>query len=158
MEELIIIRKYCVWYSLKLPLKLGACRSRMPNLRRRNWNWVRPRAFVNMTVSWSVVGTWIVIKSPNWIRSRTKWQSISICLVRSWKTGLAEMWRADWLSQRSSIGWPRWTPKDVRRLRSQTSSLVVIAMARYSASAEERETVVCFFVFQEIGHPPTMTK
>lgn len=33
-------------------------------------------------------------------------------------------------------------------------SLVVVAMARYSASAEERDTTVCFFDLQEIGDDP----
>lgn len=34
------------------------------------------------------------------------------------------------------------------------SSQLVKAMARYSASAEERETVVCFFDFHEINESP----
>ena len=41
---------------------------------------------------------------------------------------------------------------------SQTSSHVVVAITRYSASAEERETTVCFFVCQEKGLVPSVMK
>ena len=38
------------------------------------------------------------------------------------------------------------------------NSLVTVAVARYSASAEERETKACFFVFQDIGELPRVTR
>ena len=37
-------------------------------------------------------------------------------------------------------------------------SLVTVAIARYSASAEERDSVVCFFVLHYTGEPPNVTK
>ena len=36
-------------------------------------------------------------------------------------------------------------------------SLMTVAIALYSASANEQDTVVCFFVFQETGDPPKVT-
>ncbi|KAD5961823.1 hypothetical protein E3N88_13296 [Mikania micrantha] len=44
--------------------------------------------------------------------------------------------------------------RSVRSHRIQRTSLTVMALERYSASAEERETTDCFFVYQEIGAPP----
>lgn len=41
---------------------------------------------------------------------------------------------------------------------SQTISLVVLAKARYSASAEDREVVDCFFDFQETNESPRKTQ
>ena len=38
------------------------------------------------------------------------------------------------------------------------SSLLAKAMARYSASTDDLETVVCFFVFQAIGAVPSVIK
>ncbi|CAH9086639.1 unnamed protein product [Cuscuta europaea] len=43
----------------------------------------------------------------------------------------------------------RWSSR--RRLTSKSSSDVVEAMARYSASVEERATVLCFLELQLIG-------
>jgi hypothetical protein len=37
---------------------------------------------------------------------------------------------------------------------NQVISQQVEAIALYSASAEERDTIVCFFVFQDIGELP----
>jgi len=39
------------------------------------------------------------LRTLAWSFSRTIWQSISKCLVRSWNTGFAAIWRAVWLSQ-----------------------------------------------------------
>lgn len=38
------------------------------------------------------------------------------------------------------------------------SSQQVVAMDLYSASAEERDTICCFLVFQAVGELPNMTK
>jgi len=42
----------------------------------------------------------------------------------------------------------------VRRKRSQVISELVVAMARYSAFAEDRDTTDCFLDFQEIKDEP----
>ena len=41
--------------------------------------------------------------------------------------------------------------RDPKRLQSQATSLVALAIALYSASVEDRETVSCCLVFHEIG-------
>ena len=43
-------------------------------------------------------------------------------------------------------------------LVSQESSAVIALIDLYSASAEDRATVGCFFDFQEMGLPPNMMK
>ena len=49
-------------------------------------------------------------------------------------------------------------PREAKNERIQMSSLVANAMARYSASTEERETVACFLLRHEIGEPPKVIK
>jgi len=40
----------------------------------------------------------------------------------------------------------------------QTISLVTVAIALYLASANERDTMPCFFVFYAIGDPPSVIR
>jgi len=49
------------------------------------------------------------------------------------------------------------TPREARKDLIQINSLATLAMAPYSASAEDLGTVLCFFVFQETGDPPSVT-
>jgi len=49
-------------------------------------------------------------------------------------------------------------PKDAREDRNQTNSLVANAMDQYSNLAEERDTIICFFLRYEIGEPPNMIR
>jgi len=94
------------------------------------------------------------LRHPWFTFSRTMWQSISMCLVRSWKTGLQAIWMADLLSQYKVAGWMKGTWKSCRRYVSHWSSHVVDAKARYSASEELFETVGCFFEHQEMSDGP----
>ena len=48
------------------------------------------------------------------------------------------------------------TIRSESKVLSQISSHVVVAIAQYLASAEERETTVCFFVRQERGLVPSV--
>ena len=81
-----------------------------------------------------------------------------MCLFRSWKTGFLAMCKAAWLSQNSCIGYLGNTPNEASKARNQTSSLVVITIDLYSTSAEDRVTVACFLIFQEIGEAPSCIK
>ncbi len=92
------------------------------------------------------------------ILSRIKWQSIFICLVLSWKTGLAAICKAAVLSQYNNAGFGCNILKSVNNERSQDNSQHVPVMALYSASAEERDTVFCLFVRQEIREDPKKTQ
>uniref|UniRef100_A0A7C9D5U8 Uncharacterized protein n=1 Tax=Opuntia streptacantha TaxID=393608 RepID=A0A7C9D5U8_OPUST len=78
-----------------------------------------------------------------------------MCLVRSWNTGLEAMCRAAWLSQARGTGAKFVIPRSLNNVSNQTISQHVVAIARYSASAEERATTVCFLTFQDIGEWPS---
>ena len=56
------------------------------------------------------------------------------------------MCKAAWLSQYNYTGWVRNTLMEARKDLIQIKSLVTVAMALYSASAKERDTIVCFLV------------
>jgi len=60
---------------------------------------------------------------------RVRWQSNSMCLVRSWKTKLWAIWIELWLSQNIEVGWEKKTRISASNQRNQTISLVVDAMA-----------------------------
>jgi hypothetical protein len=64
------------------------------------------------------------------------------------------MWIAALLSQYNFADCGCEICKSVNNCFSQVISQHVEAIALYSASAKEREIVVCFFVFQEIGELP----
>ena len=49
-------------------------------------------------------------------------------------------------------------PKEAGKDLIQINSLVTTAIARYSAFAEDLDTVLCFMVFQDTRDPPTVTK
>ena len=68
------------------------------------------------------------------------------------------MYMADKLSLLTGIGTMDGTCNSDRILVSQDNSAVTALMDLYSASAEERATVGCFFYFHEIGQPPIMIK
>jgi len=68
------------------------------------------------------------------------------------------MCRAAWLSQYSCIGWVGYIRMEAKNDLIHSKSLVTVAMALYSASAEERDIVVCFLVLQDIGDPPNEIK
>ena len=52
------------------PLQVGACRSQMPNLRRRKENRACPKALVKISTSCVVEGTWEGLMVPSWMASR----------------------------------------------------------------------------------------
>ena len=118
---------------------------------------------VRISASWRFVQTWI-----SWMhggcevvpltKSRTRWQSTSMCLVRSWKTWFLAMCIAAWLSQCNVIKPSWWTPSSLSKRFVHTSSQEVFAIARYSDSALDRATTVCFLLFQEIRFPPKKTQ
>jgi hypothetical protein len=60
---------------------------------------------------------------------RVRWQSISMCLVRSWKTKLWAIWIELWLSQYIGVGWEKKTLISASNQRNQTISLVEDVMA-----------------------------
>uniref|UniRef100_A0A7N0VK90 Uncharacterized protein n=1 Tax=Kalanchoe fedtschenkoi TaxID=63787 RepID=A0A7N0VK90_KALFE len=62
------------------------------------------------------------------------------------------------LSDKRGVGIETETPKSSSSHRSQVIAVVTRAMVRNSASALERETAVCFLVFQAMREPPRKTQ
>lgn len=81
-----------------------------------------------------------------------------MCLVHSWSIALVAICIAAWLSQNMRAG----AGEEIWRSRSnwwiRTSSLVVADKALYSASAEDLDRVLCFFVFQDTKESPRKTQ
>lgn len=61
--------------------------------------------------------------------------------------------QGSWLSQYTRIGEEICSPKSPSKHNSQVTSSTVMRSALYSASAEDKETVCCYFVFQQRGLP-----
>ena len=68
------------------------------------------------------------------------------------------MARADTLSHHKIGGAERKTPKSLRSILIQQSSVAEEARALYSALVDEQETVGCFLVDQVIGELPRNPK
>ena len=64
------------------------------------------------------------------------------------------MWMAALLSQYNFVDCGYGIRRFANSCFNQVISQQVDAIALYSASAEEQDTVVCFFVFQDIGELP----
>jgi len=108
---------------------------------------------VKIFVNWSFKLTNLVLMSLDTICSQMKWQSISMCLVLSWKTGLELIWSASWLSHISVIWMTSPNCNSWNNFLSQTSSQVAEDIALYSASVLDLATTLCFLPFQEIKLP-----
>ena len=117
-----------------------------------------PNGLVNTSASWFAEATNLVVIDPSCILSRMKWQSISICLVLSWKTGLAVICKVALLSQCNNVGFECNIHKSFNNEHNQDNSQQVPVIARYSASTEESDTVFCLFVHQEISEDPKKTQ
>ena len=124
------------------------------NLQVSSWCRGLGSALVKISANWSWVETWgkviFSVTTCWWM----KWQSISMCFVRSWKTGLLAILVALVLSPWSGVELPTMTPNSQRRRRNQMISALADDIARYSASAEDLDTVVCFLHFHEIRESP----
>ena len=137
------------WRSTNTPLKLGTGET-MPNLDIKELNCADGRDLVNTSANCSEVGRYVSSIKPSITLSLVKWQSNSICFVRSWKTGFLAICRALWFWQCNVTGFHLSTPISSKSLMSQVTSDAALAIALYSASAEDLETVCCFLLFQLI--------
>lgn len=127
----------------------------MPILKTIDSNSRRPRAFIKRSASyfddWTKQNQFVLDCVAN------KVTSLSMCFVFSWKTRLIAMCKANWLSQWRSVGSLCGISKSLSSCFNHLSSYNVKAMHRYSDSADERETTVCFFTFHKIGEVPKVT-
>lgn len=113
---------------------------------------------VSTSTNWKREITWMGEMMPTKSFSLTKWQSNSTLLVLSWKMGFLVRCMAAWLSQYTRAGCECWIWKSLSKTSNQTISQKVWAKARYSASANERDTVACFLDFQLIKESPIKTQ
>jgi len=88
------------------------------------------KCLVEISTSWSFELTESVLISLDTIFSRIKWQSISICLVLSWKTRFELIWRAIWLSSVIWMTSPNYN--SLSNYLSQISLQVIEAVILYS--------------------------
>jgi hypothetical protein len=77
-----------------------------------------------------------------------------MCLVLLWKMGLAVMWRAAWESQNNKAEFEIETWRYLCKEKTHISSQQATVIVRYSASANEQDTVCCFLDFQDIRESP----
>jgi len=141
-------------YFFNTPLQVGKWRSWTPNLHRSVKKCSLPSAFIKMSASWYYVGTYEGLIIPACNFSHTMWQSISMCFVHSWNTGFAAICKAARLSQKSRVGRLDGTFKSCIRYCNQPISKQLLSIVRYSASADDLDTFVCFFDFHEIIEEP----
>lgn len=140
------------------PLQVEAEKLLKPNLDSKKENCGEARGLVKMSTSWKREQTYWGSTKPALYWSWTIWQSMSKCFVRSWKTGFAVMCNAAWLSHHKGMGEGSETQKSRSTYDVHKSSHTVEARLLYSASAEKRDTVDCFLVFQEMRAGPRNTQ
>ena len=80
-----------------------------------------------------------------------------MCFVLAWNTGLAERYVAPRLSHHRREVLDLLTPSSFNRVSIHITSAVAFARDLYSASVLERETVACFFAFQDMRLEPKKT-
>jgi len=130
------------WCQPPPPRKLDSVET--PNLDKMKRCWVTVRGLVQIFASWCWVGMKLRLSKPSMSFWRTKRQSNSICLVRSWKTGFLAIYIAAKLSHLTRIGVIDEMVNSARSLLSHVSSAVTPRRLQYSASAEDNDTVTCF--------------
>ena len=119
-----------------------------------SWNFILQRALVKMSASWFSVRINTISMFLSSIHCRMKWYLLSICLVRLWWTGFLLNVIADWLSTIS------FTPFCSSCFNSLISRFIQRAWhaapvaAMYSASHEDRATMLCFCEDQLIAISP----
>lgn len=118
-----------------------------PSLHTASWCHGLDKTLVNTSTNWSCVETWEREIRPSCNFYLIKWQSKSMCLVLSWKTGLLAMYMAAWLSHFKGIGIRSSTSNSTSNLFNQANSKHTRLIDLYSASVDDKDTVVCFFDF-----------
>lgn len=86
--------------------------------------------------------------------SLIKWQSIWICFILSCWSRFVAIDIANLLLVYSKVDCEWLISRSCKAYKSHWISQVVVARARYSASADDRIIVTCFFDFYEINELP----
>lgn len=123
----------------------------MPSLSKRGLRWFEGIILVNTSAIYSLVRTKCRAIKPSIIFSLVKWECMSICFVRWWRTGFWAMLRAKTLSQERVTGFKLETPNSSRRQTNQVTSEVTVPITQYSASQEDLVTVL-YFLHCQLTH------
>ena len=86
--------------------------------------------------------------------SLIKWNLVSMCLVLLWNTWFFDNAMAELLSQKIVVGSWWFCDKSFKTLLIQTAWHAALVAATYSASAEDRVTMGCFFEAHETTSVP----
>jgi len=143
-----------LWACVNTPPQIDAVESVSINLPDKNWWRGRGSPFVKMSAIWRPEEMNGREMTPRRYSSRMKWQSTSMCLVRSWKTGFSVIRIALVLSAWRGVGECCGKSRSESSPRTQSISAQASDMARYSASVEDLETLACFLHFQDINASP----
>lgn len=125
--------------------------ARTLSLSRRSWNRAVDEALVRISASWSELGTYQTSKDFWSTLSRTKWTSISMCLVLAWKTGFATREPALKLSHHKTGVEDKGRWSSCIRDCSHDNSTAPDSRARYSDSVLDHATTCCFLEDWEIN-------
>lgn len=112
------------------------------------------RGLMKTFASWCWLRIAMSLMNPSVTLSETKWQSISMCLVPSWKVGLEAIWMTTWLSRHKRVETEIVMPKSSNNCWTQTISLAVTTKAQYSVSVDEWDIVDCFLAFHDTKDSP----
>ena len=143
--------------SLTRPRKLNGM-GRTLSLDRRRENREEDMGFVRRSASWSWVETKRTSRVLAATMSRTKWKSISMCLVLAWKIGFEERYVAPMLSHQRIGEVDLERPSSRRRDWSHLTSAAALESALYSTSVLDRATVAYFLQLHEIKLRPRKTQ
>ena len=105
--------------------------------------------FVNMSASWSLDLQNSRQISLLFTNSVIKWNLVSICLVLLWNTWFFDNAMAELLLQKMVVGSWWFYDKSFNTLLIQTTWHATLVATTYSASAEDKVTMGCFFESHE---------
>ena len=120
----------------------------------KRWKGAGCRCLVKMPSIGRSIQTWNNLNKPATNFSRTRWQSISICLVCSLIIGLWAIRIAAMLLHNIRVDFVNEMCSSLRNLVSQNNSSTEAAILWYSASAVDLETMSCFLDLQATREEP----
>lgn len=113
-----------------------------------SWNCEGYNAFVKASDNWQVERTWSVFIKIESKRSRTTWQSMSMCFVLSWKNMIRDN------VQSCSIITIKQSRSRSRKLQISKNGRYLNQFISFKSQVEIRETVGFFLDLQEIREFP----
>ena len=117
----------------------------MPRLTLCCLNSLVPNGLVNMSINCSIFLHYSIMISLAFISSLMQWYLVSMCLVLLWNTAFFENAMVELLSHNSFVASCYSCPKSFSMLLIYTAWKATPIIAMYSTSADERDTMGCFF-------------